>query len=144
MPPSQPEQPTPVTPPPVPPAPVAPTPAPVVPPPAPKPPVTQPMADMVMPKGPPPGAAPVPPTHPHEHGSHTAAIVSGALLIGLILGAAAGYYGGQFQTIMEKTATEMQTTQAQTQEQAATDATASTYGEVDTNPLQDVQTNPFE
>jgi uncharacterized protein HemX len=71
-------------------------------------------------------------------------VVSGALLIGLLLGAAAGYYGGKFQTAMEKTATEMQAVEQQTQAQAEANATASTYSEVDTNPLQDIQTNPFE
>lgn len=148
MPPSQPAEPSPATPPTPPtpaptPVPVPPPPAPVVPPAPPKAPVMPPVADIVMPKTPPPGISATP-AAPHEHTSHTAAIVSGALLIGLILGAAAGYYGGQFQTMMEKTATEMQTVQTQTGEQSAIDATASSYGEVNTNPLQDVQTNPFE
>jgi uncharacterized protein HemX len=98
---------------------------------------------MVMPKTK-PIAAPVPPAETEARHSHTGAFVSGALLIGLILGAAAGYYGGRFQNMFEQTAQDMQNTQVQSQDQAQTDATASTYDQVDTNPMQDVQTNPFE
>ncbi|MES2006684.1 MAG: hypothetical protein V4436_01085 [Patescibacteria group bacterium] len=88
-----------------------------------------------------PPAPPTPPSSPHPH---TAAIVSGALLIGLILGAAAGYYGGEFKRMMDSTTLQTQETQQETAQEQDTDATASTYGEVETNPLQDVQTNPFE
>jgi uncharacterized protein HemX len=76
--------------------------------------------------------------------SHTTAVVTGALLIGLLLGAAAGYYGGKFQDAMEQTALQIQDTQAQAQDQAQTDATASSYSDVSTNPLDGVQTNPFQ
>jgi len=82
---------------------------------------------------------------PHEHHTNTAAVVSGALFIGLLLGAAGGYYGGKFQTAMEQsTAAALQETQPTDADQAEAAATASSYTEVETNPLEAVQTNPFE
>jgi hypothetical protein len=75
---------------------------------------------------------------------HTIAIASATLVVGLALGAAAGYYGSQFQNMFEQTAADAQNVQMQAQDQVQTDATADTYSQVDTNPLQDVQTNPFE
>lgn len=88
---------------------------------------------------------PAPPTPaPHEH-PHVMAIAIGALIVGLLLGAAAGYYGGMFQTsLTPANAENTQAMEQMTQEQADADATAETYTDVETNPLQDVQTNPFE
>jgi uncharacterized protein HemX len=106
------------------------------------------MADMVMPKARPAAVPPAPlaaaSAAPSVHHSHTGAYVSGALFIGLILGAAAGYYGEKFQAAMQQTAQDIQNTQAQEAQQAQTDNTASSYSQVDTNPLQGVQTNPFQ
>jgi uncharacterized protein HemX len=100
---------------------------------------------MVMPKRPPtpptPPAASVMPSMPH---SHTGAWVSGALIIGLILGAVAGYYGKEFKDMIDQTTSNIQQTTQTTQEQQEVDATAGSYSDVETNPLQDVQTNPFE
>lgn len=82
---------------------------------------------------------------PHPH---TGMLVSGALILGLLLGAAAGYYGGQFQLMMQQTAQQIQNSQAQNnqqaQDQTQADATASSYQDVNTNPVGDVQTNPFQ
>jgi uncharacterized protein HemX len=91
----------------------------------------------------PPNQQPATPL-PHEH-SNTAALVTGGLLIGLLLGAAGGYYGGKFEALMTETALTMQeTNQDQTTAEQETAVTAESYSEIDTNPLQDVQTNPFE
>lgn len=160
MPPTTPQPaPTPVPPPQpmVPPMPPKPTPPPqpivpqVAPPPPPPPPpqamrVTPPAPDIVMPRGvvPPPPAAPTAPR------SHTGAWVSGALFIGLLIGAVGGYYGEKFQTIVESILLQNDTPAAQevapqTQNNAADASTsADAYSDINTNPLEDVQTNPFQ
>jgi hypothetical protein len=85
---------------------------------------------------------------PEPHHINTAAIVSGALFIGLLIGAAGGYYGSKVEDSIVGALADTETSKEQVEEaakeQQAADITAESYGEVDTNPLQDVQTNPFE
>lgn len=85
-----------------------------------------------------------PAAEPH---SHTGALVTGGLIIGLIIGAAGGYYGAQLQTTVLTTISNAALQNGNTEptgEEATDTATVNAYNEIDTNPLQDVQTNPFE
>jgi hypothetical protein len=90
-------------------------------------------------------AAPLPGAHHHIN---TAAVVSGALFIGLLIGAAGGYYGSKIESSLIDAVSDVQESQAQMEQaQAAQEdasITAESYSEVDTNPLGDVQTNPFQ
>lgn len=58
---------------------------------------------------------------------------AGALILGLIIGGAAGYYFGlqQGESRAQRTAT-------------PTTASTNPLGDVSTNPLENVKTNPFE
>jgi hypothetical protein len=72
-------------------------------------------------------------------------VISGALFIGLLLGAAGGYYGGKFQNMIEQAAFGDEENMLEaTQQTEEEDTTAEAYAEVETNPLDEVQTNPFE
>lgn len=91
------------------------------------------------------------PTEAHHH-PNVALISFISILIGLIAGAAGGFYGKDYvmQFLPGAAAPAAQEQMQQAAQQAAAaeqqvqaEATASSYSEVDTNPLGDVQTNPF-
>lgn len=96
----------------------------------------------------PPKTPMMPAEVPHHH-PNVALISIISILIGLIAGAAGGYFAKDYIAAMlpgyaaPKTQSQEQDTSAAQAQSADTSATADSYANVDTNPLGDVQTNPF-